>query len=115
MPFIAPLDELSRFTLATAYIAINRRHWARPELEKLAAMNPENAVYPYWLAGVSYFYQWYDEAIAKLRTSIDLDPDFAPAYDRLGQCLEGAGNTDEALAAYEKAVALNKTQGNGSP
>ena len=112
---IAPLGELSRFTLATAYIAMDRRHWARPELEKLAAMNPRNAVYPYWLAGVDYFYQWFDDAIAKLRTSIELDPDFAPAYDRLGQCLEGAGNPDEALAAYEKAIMLNKTQGNGSP
>ena len=112
---IEPLDELSRFTLANAYIAMDRRHWARPELEKLAAMYPVNAVYPYWLAGVDYFYQWYGQAIAKLRTSIELDPDFAPAYDRLGQCFEGAGRADEAIAAYEKAVALNKGQGRRSP
>ena len=63
---------------------------------------------------MDYFYQWYGEAIAKLRTSIELDPDFAQAYDRLGQCFEGAGKTDEALAAYEKAVALNKAQSGGS-
>ena len=112
---IKPLDELDQFTLATAYIALGRRHWARPELRKLAAMNRQSPVYPYWLAGIYYYYQWFGDAIAELRKAIELDPGFAPAYDRLGQCLEGMGKLGEALPAYEKAVALNKEQGNGSP
>ena len=39
---IAPLDDRSRFTLAMACIRLNRRDWARPELEKLAAAQSQN-------------------------------------------------------------------------
>src|ERR1700746_2333465 len=51
---IAPLDERSRFTLAMALIHLNRRDWARPELEKLVAAQPKNPVYLYWLARLDY-------------------------------------------------------------
>jgi len=42
---LAPLDDRSRFTLAMAYITLNHRDWARPELEKLARADPKNARY----------------------------------------------------------------------
>ena len=51
---LAPLDDQSRFTLAMAYITLNHRDWARPELEKLARNDPRNALYPYWLSRLDY-------------------------------------------------------------
>src|SRR4030095_10719056 len=47
---INPLDDSTRFTLAMAYIVLNHRDWARPELEKLAQNKSNNALYPYWLS-----------------------------------------------------------------
>lgn len=44
---IAPLDEQTRFTLAMAYIEVNRRSWARSELDKLSLAHPDNALYLY--------------------------------------------------------------------
>src|SRR5712692_9875163 len=64
---IALLDERSRFTLAMAYIKLNRRDWARPELAKLAAAQPENPLYLYWLARLDYDAQDYATAIASLQ------------------------------------------------
>ncbi|MCP5119889.1 MAG: tetratricopeptide repeat protein [bacterium] len=108
---ITPLDNRSRFTLVTAYIALERGHWARPELEKLIAADPFNPVYPYWLARVYYTFNWFDEAVEELDKALALDPDFAAAYDRLGLCLEGLGNNEAALARNETAVRLNQESG----
>ena len=51
---LAPLDDHDRFTLALAYIILNHKDWSRPELEKLTANDPQNAVYPYWLGRLDY-------------------------------------------------------------
>jgi tetratricopeptide (TPR) repeat protein len=109
------LDETSRFTMATAYIALGREHWARPELERLAEEYPDNALYPHWLARVYYAYQWFDQAILQLNKALELAPRFAPAHDRMGLCLEGLGRTDEALEAYRRAIRLERSLGQRSP
>ncbi len=46
---LSSLGEHDHFTLALSYIILNHRDWARPELEKLAALNPHEPLYPYWL------------------------------------------------------------------
>jgi tetratricopeptide (TPR) repeat protein len=60
---VAPLDDQSRFTLAMSYIAMDRRDWARPELEKLAQKNADNPLYLYWLARLDYDAQQYPAAM----------------------------------------------------
>src|SRR5437763_10702329 len=42
---IAPLGERNRFTLAMAYVKLDHRDWARPELEKLASAHADNPLY----------------------------------------------------------------------
>jgi TolB-like protein/Tfp pilus assembly protein PilF len=49
----------------------------------------------------------YDEAIEQLRKTLEMDPGFYYARWNLGQALEMKGLTEEAMAEYEKAVALN--------
>ena len=112
---IAPLDEPSRFTLAMAYVAIGKRAWARPELEKLAAQAPAKALYPYWLARLDYDDNQYATAVTRLEKAIALDPALARAHDNLGLCYEALGHFDDARKSYETALRLNEEQKSRSP
>jgi tetratricopeptide (TPR) repeat protein len=112
---IAPLDDRSRFTLAMAYVKLNRRDWARRELEKLAAARPQDPLYAYWLARLDYDAQNYPAAIARLQKVIDLDPKMMRAYDTLGLCYDYLGKFDEAIKTYDRAVELNRLQSRPSP
>jgi tetratricopeptide (TPR) repeat protein len=112
---VSPLDERSRFTLAMAYIKLNRSDWARTELEKLAAAMPQSPLYLYWLARLDYDAQRYNEAIAKLLKVIELDPKMMRAYDNLGLCYDFLGQFDEAIGYYRKAIGLNRLQAQPSP
>ncbi|MGO8793144.1 MAG: tetratricopeptide repeat protein [Terriglobia bacterium] len=112
---IAPLDDRSRFTLAMAYIALEKRDWARPELEKLAAADPRNALYPYWLSRLDYNDMRLESAAAHAQKAIVLDPRSVKAYDNLGLCNEALGKNDEAIGAYRQAIRLNREQLSRSP
>lgn len=112
---IAPLDERSQFTLAMAYIKLNRRDWARPELEKLAAAQPRNPLYLYWLGRLDYDARNYTLAMDRLQKVIELDPKMMRAYDSLGLCYDYLGKFDEAVKVYDRAVELNRQQSKPSP
>lgn len=112
---IAPLDDRSRFTLAMTYIKLNRREWARPELAKLTATQPENPLYLYWLARLDYDAQDYAAAIGRLQRVIELNPAMMRAYDTLGLCYDYLGRFDEAIKSYNQAVELNRLQSKPSP
>ena len=112
---ITPLDERSRFTLAMAYIKLNHREWARPELDKLSATQPANALYLYWLARLDYDARSYTTAMERLRKVLALDPKMMRAYDTLGLCYDYLGQFDEAIRNYEHAIELNRVQAKPSP
>lgn len=107
---IAPLDERSRFTLAMAYLQLNRRDWAKPELEKLATEFSQRALYHYWLGRIAYDAQQYNEAIAKFEKAIALEPEMMRAYDNLGLCYDYLGKADDAIRYFRLAVDLNRRQ-----
>lgn len=104
---LAPLDDRSRFTLAMAYVTLNHRDWARPELEKLAASDPRNALYTYWLSRLDYDAMDFKGAISRAQKALEIDPNFMKAYDNLGLSYEAVGKYDEAIEAYRNAVRLN--------
>jgi Flp pilus assembly protein TadD len=112
---ITPLDDRSRFTLSMAYVRLNRRDWARAELEKLAAVQPQNPLYLYWLARLDYDAQSYTAAVARLQKVIALDPTMMRAYDSLGLCYDYLGQSAEAVKSYNRAVELNRLQPKPSP
>jgi tetratricopeptide (TPR) repeat protein len=112
---IAPLDERTRFTLAMAYIEVNRRSWARSELDTLSLAHPDNALYLYWLARIDYDDQKYSEAIARLQRIVQLDPNMVRSHDLLGLCYDYTGHFDQALASFSRAVELNRVQAKPSP
>jgi tetratricopeptide (TPR) repeat protein len=112
---IAPLDDRTRFTLAMAWVKLNRRDWARPELDKLAAAHPQDPLYLYWLARLDFDAQNYQAAIARLQSVIVLDPKMMRAYDTLGLCYDYLGQFHEAIQSYDRAVELNSLQSRPSP
>lgn len=95
---IEPLDAVSRFTLALAYVSLKRGDWARPELERLAASDPGNVTYQYWLGRLDYDAGQYAAAIRRYERVIAKDPSFLRAYDNLGLSYEALNQTDQAVA-----------------
>jgi tetratricopeptide (TPR) repeat protein len=107
---LAPLDNPSRLELALAYIAMRRGDWARPELERLAATEPHNVVYRYWLARLDYDNGQYASAVSRLQGVVADAPDFVRAYDNLGLCYEALHRPDDAVAQYREAVRRNRLE-----
>jgi tetratricopeptide (TPR) repeat protein len=105
---LGPLDNQQRLQLALAYIAMRRGDWARPELERLAAAEPENVVAAYWLARLDYDAGQYASAIRRLGDVVAKSPAFARAHDNLGLCYEALNQSDEAIPHYREAVRLNR-------
>lgn len=105
---LKPLDEVSRFTLGMAYVAIGHPDWARPELEKLAQISPRNTLYLYWQGRLDYDRQDLPGAVSKFEKVIEIDSEFMKAYDNLGLCLEGMGKYEDAIRQYRHAILLNR-------
>ena len=50
--------------------------------------------------------QLWNEAVFRWKQVIDVDPKNSQAYNNLGVAYEALGNTDEAVAAYQRATEL---------
>ncbi len=50
--------------------------------------------------------QLWNEAVFRWKQVIEVDPENAKAYNNLGVAYEALGNTDEAVAAYQRATGL---------
>jgi len=107
---IASLDEQSRFSLAMAYLRLNRPDWGRDELQRLSQGDPQNPLYLYWLAKLDYDAREYTSAISRLRRVIELDPNMMRAYNNLGLCYDSLGQFDEAIQSFTRAIELNRKQ-----
>ena len=112
---IAPLDAKLRFSLAMAYVRLQRPDWARPVLESLAGENSTDALYPYWLGRLDYDGHFYIAAIKHFQRAIELDPKFARAYDNRGLCYYYQNQNDLAIADFEKAIELDLGSAHPSP
>ncbi len=112
---ISPLASNLRFSLAMAYVRISHPEWARTLLESLAAQNPNDALYPYWLGRLDYDAQEYDNAIRQFQHAISLDASMARAYDNLGLCYYYENQNDLAIENYKKAIELDRGSAHPSP
>ena len=112
---IRQLVPSERMLLAMSYIALGQGDWARPELDRLAAGDPANVSYTYWLGRLDYDKSQYESALARFRTVTSREPDHARAWDNMGLCYEALNQDDEAARAYETAVAVNRKATTPSP
>jgi tetratricopeptide (TPR) repeat protein len=107
---IASLNDQTRFSLAMAYLRLNRPDWGRDELQRLSQGDPKNPLYLYWLARLDYDARAYIPAISRLRRVIELDPNMMRAYNNLGLCYDSLGQFDEAIQNFTRAIELNRRQ-----
>ncbi len=112
---IAPLKDGDTFTLAMALVDLGEDTQARGLLTELARKYPERSIYTYWLGRLDYDQRRYEAAVAKLEKATELDPKSARAWDSLGLAFDMQGRLDPALAAFQKAVSLNREQAHPSP
>jgi serine/threonine-protein kinase len=55
---------------------------------------------------ILYFARRYDDAVVAIKETLDLDPDFGPAYVVLGRIYVAKGMPDRAVAELERARGL---------
>lgn len=112
---MSPLDAETRYLLASAFLRLERRHWARAELEHLVQAHPHLERYRVALARVHYEDQRFEAGIEMLGAAPAENGRSAEAYDLAGQCLEGLGRSEEAVEAYRKAILVGTGQPAESP
>ena len=61
------------------------------------------------LAVLYFEQQRYEEAMVRFRAVVEIDPDNAPAYSNIGATLHHLDRSEEALASFERALALDPT------
>jgi tetratricopeptide (TPR) repeat protein len=69
--------------------------------------NPDHHEALYLLAVIQRFSRRPLESLANIARLIDVDPGNGRAYQERGHCLRALGRTDDALAAFQHAVAYN--------
>ena len=84
-------------------------------MERLIQDRPDRERYRHARAQVYYDQQRFGAAASEVREAIRLESGFAAAHDLLGQCLEGSGRFEQALAAYDRAISLNEARQSASP
>jgi tetratricopeptide (TPR) repeat protein len=112
---ISPLAPSLRFSLAMAYIRIGHPDWARTVLVSLAAQQPKEALYPYWLGRLDYDAQHYADAIQNFQRAATLSPRMARAYDNLGLCYYSQNENSLAVDNFKKAIELDRNSQHRSP
>lgn len=111
---ILPLDSTLQFSLAMAYVRIGHPDWAHDQLEKLATVQPNNAIFPYWLGRLDYAQHNYNKAIVHFQKAIQLAPEMSRAYDNLGLCYYYENQNQLAIENFKKAIALDLTSSHPS-
>ncbi len=112
---ISPLEHEVRFLLVNSFLRLERRHWARAELEWLVQRYPEHGQYGLALARVHYHQQRFEAGAKELRRTIAATGGSIETHDLLGQCLEGVGRLNEAAEAFRKAISLGGVGSARSP
>lgn len=112
---ITPLSDADNFTLAMALVKGGDDARARTILTGLERKHPDSAIYLYWLGRIDYDQRRYQEAVAKLTRASQLDPNSARIWDSLGLAYDMQAKNDQALAALETAVKLNRPDRHPSP
>ena len=105
---VAPAADADRL-VESAKAALQRGDLAGAEQlcgEALSA-NPEHRDALYSLAAIQRYARRPVDSLATIAKLIALDPGYGRAFQERGHALRALGRTDEALAAYQNAVAYN--------
>jgi tetratricopeptide (TPR) repeat protein len=96
--------------LADSKIQMNQMEEARPLLENLEKINPNNAMIHLDLGIVYADQDRKQEAMAQLQTAVKLAPNNVNAHYRLARIYRSMGMTAQAKVEFDKAGSLNKAE-----
>lgn len=88
-------------------IARGRSQESIAEIKRALWLDPLSVSMNFSLGWRLYMARHYDDAIQQLRNTTDMDPTFALAHLILGQAYEQKAEYPEAIAEFEKALALS--------
>ena len=104
-------DEFSgTLALAQIYVTQDKTDLAFAEFEHLERQYGDSPSHYYFYNSYGYFLlkqKRYDEVIDRFKKQIELVPNQANPYDSLGDGYRAAGNRQEAINAYRKALEIN--------
>jgi tetratricopeptide (TPR) repeat protein len=92
------------------WVILERLDYARPFFVEAARLAPADGTMQYHLGRYYYSAQRFAQAEQAFRAGLKLNPDSVKGYDNLALALEAQRKTDEAEAAYRKAIELAEAQ-----
>lgn len=96
----------ARLWHALYLIVVDRKDEAIAEVKRAAELDPLSLIINLNVARILYFARHYDEAIQQCQRTMEMYPNFSLAHRRLGLIYEQRGMLVEAIAQFEKALAL---------
>src|SRR6185312_3687210 len=112
---LGPLSDSDKFTYAMALANRGDAADARRLIEELRTQHPRVPLYVYWLGRLDYYDRRYEAAAEELKTAVSLDPSSVRAWNSLGLAYDMHGAMNDAAAALQRAVELNRSQPRPSP
>jgi serine/threonine-protein kinase len=91
---------------ALCLMSFGRNEEALSEAQHSVELDPMSARFNYIWARILFFTRQYDRAIDQFRKTLDIDPNYLPAHEELGDAYEQKGLRKEAVAEWAKALAL---------
>jgi serine/threonine-protein kinase len=110
---LQPSSSEAHHALSRLLSARGRQPEAAAEAERAFALDPLSLVAHANIGVIAYFGRDYAEADRRLKATLELDPEFSTAIWGRGLVLEQLGRYDEAIAAFEKAMAIAGRGTNG--
>jgi len=94
--------------LGRSLMMIGRFDVAQVEFEQGIRYNPDSAELHYNLGKLYSIQDNWEPARKAFETALQIEPMYAEALDALGLAMEALGHDDEAVANYQKAIAINE-------
>ena len=105
-----PVSGEARKILGLAYFMLGQAALAESELQKASELAAEDSDVRYYLGRIQFERHNLPAALESFRGVIALDPQSVRGFNHLGQTYEGLARFEDARAAYEKAMELDRRQ-----
>lgn len=103
------IEARDHFDKASRLMDEKRWDEARRELEQVLSIEPKNPSALFAMGRAFYNLNDKEQALAYLDRAVEVDPGMAAAWTQKGAALEDLQRFEEAMNAYERALAASKT------
>jgi serine/threonine protein kinase/Tfp pilus assembly protein PilF len=102
-----PSDATAHHWYGLFLTTMGRHQEAVPHFKQAMALDPLSLLISVNAGWAAYFARDYQRTIEQERATLEFWPDFGPAHYSLGLAYEQVGTFDQAIAEFEKTVALS--------